>query len=59
MYRRRLEEFGFAGTALAAIEAEVTTAVDRATETAKASPPPSAEILETELWADGGSSWRN
>ena len=33
--------------------------VDRATEEAKAGPFPDAAELETELWADGGSAWRN
>ena len=33
--------------------------VDRATEDAKAGPFPGPDALETELWADGGSSWRS
>jgi pyruvate dehydrogenase E1 component alpha subunit len=59
MYRRRLLDFGVAEAAIARIEAEVQREVDAATEAAKASPPPSAAILETEVWADGGSAWRN
>ena len=31
----------------------------QATEAAKASPPSPPEVIETDLWADGGSSWRN
>jgi hypothetical protein len=26
---------------------------------ARAAPEPSADVLETQLWADGGSRWRN
>jgi pyruvate dehydrogenase E1 component alpha subunit len=59
MYRRRLAEFGVVEAAIARIEAEVMRAVDEATEAAKASPPPSPSIIETEVWADGGSAWRN
>jgi pyruvate dehydrogenase E1 component alpha subunit len=59
MYRRRLVEFGIADAAIARLEAEVMRAVDAATETAKASPPPPPSIIETEVWADGGSAWRN
>ena len=41
------------------IEAQALAAVDRATEEAKAGPPPDPASLETELWSDGGSAWRN
>lgn len=58
-YRARLIEFGFAEDVLAAIEAEVLKAVDEATETAKASPPPADDLLEKNVWADGGAAWRN
>jgi pyruvate dehydrogenase E1 component alpha subunit len=33
--------------------------VDDATERCKASPPPPAEILTTDVYADGGWAWRN
>ncbi len=59
MYRKRLIEFGIAEAALTSIEEAVSRAVDQATEAAKASPVPGPEVLETELWADGGSAWRN
>ena len=38
---------------------EAAELVDEATEEAKAAPVPDASMLETELWADGGSAWRN
>ena len=58
-YRARLAAFGFKEKVIAALEAETQRAVDAATETAKASPPPSSAVLEAHVWADGGSSWRN
>jgi len=58
-YRARLADFGFKEKVIAALEAETQRAVDAATETAKASPPPSSAVLEAHVWADGGSSWRN
>ncbi len=33
--------------------------VDAATEACKAAPPPPAEILTTDVYADGGWAWRN
>ena len=33
--------------------------VDRATEISKASPVPSVDDIEKNVWADGGSAWRN
>jgi len=59
MYRRRLLEFGIAEAALSAIEAEAAAAVEAATRTAMASPPPADALLDTDLWADGGAAWRN
>ncbi len=59
MYRQRLLDFGLTETVLAGLEGEVDAAVDAATEIAKASPPPSLDVIEKDLWADGGSSWRN
>lgn len=59
MYWRRLTDFGITNEDLMAIEAEVTAAVEGATQTAIASPPPSDDLLEADVWADGGSAWRN
>ena len=59
MYRARLAELGIGAQTIELIEAEVAAQVDAATEAAKASPTPGLEMIETELWADGGSAWRN
>lgn len=58
-YRERLAAFGLKEKVIAAIEVETRHAVDAATETAKASPPPSPAGLEAHVWADGGAAWRN
>jgi TPP-dependent pyruvate/acetoin dehydrogenase alpha subunit len=58
-YRERLLADGVEAAALDAIEAGALAAVDRATEEAKAAPFPDPAALPTDLWADGGSAWRN
>ncbi len=59
MYRERLLAAGADEDTLRGIDRDVKEAVDRATEEARGAPFPDLETLETELWADGGSSWRN
>ena len=59
VYRQRLLDFGVNEKVISDIETSVLEAVDSATELAKKSPPPSEEVLMTEVWSDGGSSWRN
>jgi TPP-dependent pyruvate/acetoin dehydrogenase alpha subunit len=59
MYRVRLAELGVGAKAIEMIEAEVAAQVDKATEIAKASGLPSLDMIETQVWADGGSAWRN
>jgi TPP-dependent pyruvate/acetoin dehydrogenase alpha subunit len=59
LYRQRMLESGIGEDAIAAIESEVKRQVDEATEVCKAAPPPSDDILMTDVYADGGSSWRN
>jgi pyruvate dehydrogenase E1 component alpha subunit len=59
LYRNRLVELGFDESSLRDIESTVQRAVDQATEAAKASPPSPPEVIERDVWADGGSSWRN
>jgi pyruvate dehydrogenase E1 component alpha subunit len=59
LYRARLLEVGFGEGELRAIDSAVQRAVDEATEGAKASPPPALEVISKDVWADGGSSWRN
>lgn len=58
-YRGRLLEFGIAESVLAAIDADARRQVDEATIAAKASPSPSTDLITRDVWADGGSSWRN
>jgi pyruvate dehydrogenase E1 component alpha subunit len=59
IYRARLREFGIGDEQIAAIESAAKEKVDRATEACKAAPPPPAEILTTDVYADGGWAWRN
>ena len=59
MYRKRLIEMGLAEDEVARVDADVAAAVNRATETAKASPTPDLSVIDKDVWADGGSAWRN
>jgi TPP-dependent pyruvate/acetoin dehydrogenase alpha subunit len=58
-YRARLEAAGVDGATLDGIEAETHDAVAAAEAEARSAPEPAPEVLMTQLWADGGSSWRN
>jgi acetoin:2,6-dichlorophenolindophenol oxidoreductase subunit alpha len=58
-YRDLLLASGADEETLHGIDTEVQEAVDRATEAARNASFPDPQTLETELWADGGSSWRN
>ena len=58
-YHARLLESGVDAAILDAIDEETSARVDRAEETARNSAPPPLEIADTDLWADGSSSWRN
>ena len=58
-YRERLMEFGISSAVVDALDAKVLAEVDRATEISKASPLPSLELIEVDVWADGGVAWRN
>jgi len=58
-YRNRLLEAGIPAATLEAIESRAMAEVERATEECKASPPPAVETAFTDLWADGGTAWRN
>jgi acetoin:2,6-dichlorophenolindophenol oxidoreductase subunit alpha len=57
--RERLLEAGVDASELEAIDRATESEVDRATEEAKVAPPPDPSALETNVWADGGSSWRS
>jgi TPP-dependent pyruvate/acetoin dehydrogenase alpha subunit len=59
IYRERLKQFGIGEDAIRAIETDVKRRVDAATEACKAAPPPSLDILTTDVYADGGFAWRN
>jgi len=59
LYRDRLLKAGITETVLVNIEQETHQAVDEATETSRNSPPPPLDITAQDLWADGGSAWRN
>ncbi|HWN61462.1 MAG TPA: thiamine pyrophosphate-dependent dehydrogenase E1 component subunit alpha [Streptosporangiaceae bacterium] len=58
-YRQILIGRGVDEATLDAIEVNARDAVDRATEEAKAGAEPRLELAETNVWADGGHSWRN
>ena len=59
IYRERLVGDGVSETTLHEIEADVRRRVDEATESCKAAPAPSEDILCTDVYADGGWAWRN
>jgi acetoin:2,6-dichlorophenolindophenol oxidoreductase subunit alpha len=59
IYRARLKQFGIGDDVVAKIDAEVRQMVDAATEACKAAPNPPADILTTDVYADGGWAWRN
>ena len=58
-YRELLLADGTSAHALDAIESEAMAEVDEATAQAEAAPPPDPAVIETDVWADGGSQWRN
>jgi TPP-dependent pyruvate/acetoin dehydrogenase alpha subunit len=59
IYRRRLLQLGIPDDELDRIRDAVRANVDLATEEAKAGPLPDLSSAMTDLWADGGSEWRN
>ncbi|MEY9840014.1 thiamine pyrophosphate-dependent dehydrogenase E1 component subunit alpha [Streptacidiphilus sp. EB103A] len=58
-YRERLLGRGIPAKILDDIDREVRAAVDAATEAAKSASAPAPERLLSQVWTDGGSSWRN
>jgi acetoin:2,6-dichlorophenolindophenol oxidoreductase subunit alpha len=58
-YRARLVEAGVDAGVLDQVEREAQAAVDRATNEARDAPAPDPSTVETQVWADGGSAWRN
>jgi len=59
IYRDRLLKLGVAEPTLTDIEGEAMRKVEDATANAKASPAPAVADVEKNVWADGGSAWRN
>jgi pyruvate dehydrogenase E1 component alpha subunit len=59
LYRARLRDFGVSDEQISAIEKESKEKVEAATEACKVAAPPPAEILTTDVYADGGWAWRN
>ena len=59
IYRERLLQFGVPEKTIAGIDTEVRKIVDDATEACKAAPPPSVDLITTDVYADGGWAWRN
>ncbi len=57
-YRERLLATGADAATLDAIEAESKAKVADAERFAREAPEPDPSVLETQVWADGGSSWR-
>jgi pyruvate dehydrogenase E1 component alpha subunit len=56
--RARLEEAGVETSVLDQLEADAKAAVADAEEAARAAPDPDPASATTQVWADGGSSWR-
>ncbi len=59
IYRERLLQSGISEATLLEIEDVVRQRVEEATAICKAAPPPPADILTTDVYADGGWAWRN
>ena len=58
-YRKRLLAAGASDQQLDDVEAAVSRTMHEAVDEARAAPMPPASATGTNLWADGGSAWRN
>jgi pyruvate dehydrogenase E1 component alpha subunit len=58
-FRAILVEAGVAAATLDAIDSEAAAKVAQAEGEAREAPEPSVDVIETQVWADGGSAWRN
>jgi pyruvate dehydrogenase E1 component alpha subunit len=58
-YRKQLLAEGVDEAELDAIDAAARDAVAAAEAEARAAPEPAEAVLETQVWTDGGSAWRN
>jgi TPP-dependent pyruvate/acetoin dehydrogenase alpha subunit len=59
LYHAKLLAAGLDVSALDAIDKEQEDRIDRAEKIATESGPPPLDIAETDVWADGSSTWRN
>jgi len=59
LYRDRLTAEGFDPLLLDEIETAGDAEIDAATLEVRNAPPPRPETMTTQVWADGGSQWRN
>jgi pyruvate dehydrogenase E1 component alpha subunit len=59
MYRERLLGMGIPSAEIESIEQDADAMIDAAVEEAKSAPPPDLSMADKDLWADGGSAWRN
>ncbi len=59
IYRERLQAGGVDPAVLDDIERLAMEEIDATTELIRNAPPPGPETLMTDLWANGGSEWRN
>jgi pyruvate dehydrogenase E1 component alpha subunit len=57
-YRDYIRGQGVDEATLDEIDKRAAEEVDAATEAAKAGPPPDADLVERDVWADGSASWR-
>jgi acetoin:2,6-dichlorophenolindophenol oxidoreductase subunit alpha len=58
-WRERLISTGVGAATLDAIDSDAGAKVAAAEAEAREGPEPAADVLETQVWADGGSAWRN
>jgi TPP-dependent pyruvate/acetoin dehydrogenase alpha subunit len=58
-YRARLLEAGVDAGVLDEVDRDAQAVVDRATTEAREAPMPDPSTVDTQVWADGGSAWRN
>lgn len=59
MYRERLLGLDIPAAEIEKIEEETDAMIDAATEEAKNAPPPGLDLVDKDVWADGGAAWRN
>jgi TPP-dependent pyruvate/acetoin dehydrogenase alpha subunit len=59
LYRARLLDSGVTPAEIDDIDSAAARDVDEATDAAKAAPAPGPDYLMTNVWANGGASWRN